>query len=146
MRRSRAPAWRGLAALLLPSSPLLFVLVYYAHFGGVPHFFLHTLMGWDVALLLLLTATCLGRPRTCWDGLLTLGLALYAMAPDFVYFSGPAHRDWMDVFLFHVALDEILPLALPVLAVNWVLLLLAYARYRVETGQGDAAASPTSRR
>ena len=96
-------------------------------------------MGWDVALLLLLTATYLGRLRTPWDGLLPLGLALYAMAPDFVYFGGLEHRDWMDVFLFHVALDEILPLALPVLAANWVLLLLAYARYRAGSVPGHAA-------
>lgn len=57
------------------------------------------------------------------------------MAPDFVYFGGPAHRDWMDVFLFHIALDEIHPLALPVLALNSVLLLPADARYRVGTGR-----------
>ncbi len=146
MRLSFVPVCRGLAALLLPSIPLLFVFAYYARFEGVPHFLLHTLIGWDVALLLLLTATYLGRPRTGWDGLLPLGLALYAMVPDFVYFDGPAHRDWMDVFLFHIALDEILPVALPVLAVNWALLLLAYARYRVGIRWGHSAASRSSPR
>ena len=34
----------------------------------------------------------------------------------------------MDIFLFHIALDEILPFALPVLALLWMVLLVEYAR------------------
>lgn len=57
-----------------------------------------------------------GRSQSRWNGVLPLALALYAMTPDFIYGFNPFHRDWMDVFLFHVALDEILPFALIVLA------------------------------
>ncbi len=39
----------------------------------------------------------------------------------------------MDVFLLHVSLDEILPIALPVLAILWVMLLVAYLRFRALT-------------
>ncbi len=124
-----------LAALLAPSALLLPPLALYGRFGGLPHFLLHTLMGWDVGLLALLTMTYLGRPRSRWDGFAPLALALYAMAPDFVYAAGPAHRDWMDAFLFHVALDEILPYALPVLAVLWGVLLFTYIRFRAPRGE-----------
>lgn len=34
----------------------------------------------------------------------------------------------MDIFPFHVALDEILPFALPMLALIWVVLLVEYVR------------------
>ena len=53
------------------------------------------------------------------------------MTPDFIYATGPYHRDWMDVFLFHVSLDEILPWAVGVEAVLWVVLVAAYVRYRI---------------
>ena len=87
-------------------------------------------MGWDVALLLLLAATYYGRPRSRWDGLLPLALALCAMTPDFIYAAGPPHADWMDVFLFHVALDEILPLAVAFEALLCGVLLAGYAHFR----------------
>lgn len=121
---------RRLAWLFSPSVLLLPVFLFYRHFDGTAHFFLHTLVGWDVALILLLAASYVGRPWSRWDGLLPLGLALYALTPDFIYTAGPFHRDWMDVFLFHVALDEILPVALVVLALLWVLLLAGYGRFR----------------
>jgi peroxiredoxin len=136
----RSPAW-----LLIPSAALLPVLAVYVRSGGTPHFFVHVFMGWDVALVLLLAATLYGtRPRRGqarsrgprWsfrlrrDGLLPLALALYALFPDFIYTLGPAHRDWMDVFLFHIALDEILPVAVPALAALCVPLVLAYVRFR----------------
>lgn len=124
-----------LTALLAPSALLLPPLGLYGRFEGVSHFLLHTLMGWDVGLLGLLAATYLGQPRSRWDGFAPLALALYAMTPDFVYAAGPAHRDWMDVFLFHVALDEILPYALPVLAILWVVLLFTYIRFRAPGGE-----------
>lgn len=126
--------WRRLAWLLGPSVPLLPALALYRRFEGTPHFFLHALMGWDVALIALLTVTYCGRRWSRWDGVLPLALALYALAPDFIYTAGPFHRDWMDVFLFHVALDEILPLALPVLAILWAVLLGGYWRFRAGRG------------
>jgi len=43
--------------------------------------------------------------------------------PDFIYLVGPFHRDRMDIILFHVALDEILPRALAVLTPLWMILL-----------------------
>ena len=127
--------WRGLAALLAPSLLLLPVLILYVRFKGTPHFVLHTLMGWDVALMVLLAAAYAGRPQLWWDGFVPLTLALYALMPDFIYIAGPFHRDWMDVFLFHIALDEILPFALPVLAIVWALLLGGYVRFRMVPGR-----------
>lgn len=53
-RNRHITGWRKLAALLGPSLLLLPVLVLYLSFKGTPHFFLHTLIGWDVALILLL--------------------------------------------------------------------------------------------
>ncbi len=53
--------WRQLAMVLGPSLLLLPVLGLYLYFKGTPHFFLHTLIGWDVALVLLLLATYFGR-------------------------------------------------------------------------------------
>jgi len=44
-----------------------------------------------VGLILLLVAACYGARQRRWEGLV------------------PYHRDWMDSFLFHVSLDEILP-------------------------------------
>jgi len=88
-------------------------------------------MGWDVALLLLIALTACGFSWSRWDGVAPLALAFYAMTPDFVYALGPFHRDWMDVFLFHVALDEMLPIALPVLLFLWVVLLVGYVRFRL---------------
>jgi len=115
--------------LFISSVPLLLLLGGYLRFGGTPHFFVHALMGWDTALLVLLTGTYYGRPWSRWDGFLPLGLSLYALTPDFIYVAGPAHRDWMDLFLFHVALDEILPLSVPALAALWAVLVLSQLRF-----------------
>ncbi len=71
-----------------------------------------------------------------------LGLALYAMTPDFMYSFNPFHRDWMDVFLFHVALDEILPFALTVLAVLWIILLIGYSWFRAQRSAPQEARMP----
>lgn len=130
MAKPHPPPAYQLAWLFGPSVLLLPVLLFYRHFEGTPHFFLHTLVGWDVALTLLLAASYGGQPWSRWDGLLLLGLALYALTPDFLYTAGPFHRDWMDLFLFHIALDEILPVALAVLTPLWVLLVLGYLRFR----------------
>ncbi len=102
----------------------------YTGYGAPLHFFLHALTGWNVGLLLLLSATYFGRAWAWWDGLLALALALYALTPDFIYAAGPFHHDWMDIFLFHPSLDEIIPLAVPVLAGLWAALLVTYIRYR----------------
>ncbi|MBF6590213.1 MAG: hypothetical protein IVW57_06725 [Ktedonobacterales bacterium] len=131
--------WWRVAWLFGPSVVLLPVLVVYLYFEGVPHFLSHTLMGWNGGLLLLLLATALGRRWSRADGVPPLLLALYAMLPDAIYATGPYHRDWMDIFLFHPSLDETLPVALPVLAVLWVLLFLGYLRFR---GGEAAAATP----
>jgi len=120
--------------LLLGPSVLLFpVLALYITFEGTPHFFLYTLVGWDVALVVMLGATALGRSLSGFDGLLPLGLAVYTLAPDFIYRFGSFHRDWMDLFLFHASLDETLPFALPTLIVLWTALLLGYLLFRART-------------
>ena len=121
---------RALLAVFGPSVPLLLLLLVYYRFEGVGHFFVHTLMGWDLALVLLLGATYFGRSWSYADGLLPLALALYALTPDFIYMAGPPHRDWMDIFLFHVALDEILPISVSALAILWVGLLVGYVQFR----------------
>ncbi len=118
--------WRSIFWLLGPSVVLLLGLQEYLRAGSAPHFFLHALMGWDVGMILLLAAMRVGRSPTRWDGWVPIVCVLYAQIPDFLYLVGPFHRDWMDVFLFHVSLDEILPVALAVLAPLWVLLLLGY--------------------
>ncbi len=114
-----------------PSILLLPGFILYLVFGGTPHFFLHSLVGWDLALILLLTASYFGWPRSRWDGFLPLALALYALTPDFIYLIGPVHKDWMDVFLFHISLDEIMPYALVVLGFLWLVLAASYIWFRV---------------
>ncbi|MGD9889910.1 MAG: hypothetical protein AB7R89_01495 [Dehalococcoidia bacterium] len=130
MRRlATPPAWQPLVSLLALSLPLLLLLALYYRFDGTPHFFLHTLTGWNIGLVRLLAATYYGQRWSYWDGLLPLGLALWALTPDSIYIAGPYHRDWMDLFLFHVALDEILPVALVVLTALWLVLIVGYARF-----------------
>lgn len=124
-RVRRRLLWLGAPSLLLAP-----VFAFYAVYDGAPHFFLHTFMGWDVGLLLLLLFSRVGRSWSRVDGLVPMLLALYAMTPDFIYAAGPYHRDWMDVFLLHVSLDEILPVALVVLALLWLVLILGCLRYR----------------
>ena len=125
----RAPVWRTAGGHVLvlagPSLLLLGPLLFYRHFGGLPHFALHTLMGWDVGLLVLLGGRLAGVRPHRWDGVLPLLFAIWAMAPDFIYVLGPYHRDWMDVFLFHVALDEVLPYAVRLEALVWLLLVVS---------------------
>lgn len=118
------------ALLLAPTLALspLFAIEFY--FGGAQHFFLHTLMGWNVALLGLLAASYFGLAATRLDGVAPLALALWANMPDLLYLTGNYHRDWMDIFLFHIAIDEILTIALPTLLMIWLLLMLSYARFR----------------
>lgn len=129
-RAPRSIGW-GLGTLFGPSVLLLPVLAVYVRYKAPQHFFVHTLMGWDLALSLLLTATFRGWPRSRWDGVLPLGLALVALTPDFIYAAGPYHRDWMDVFLFHPSLDELLPYSLLALAVEWAILLAGYLYFRL---------------
>lgn len=122
--KGRSAAILGLPALLLLAPALS-----YWRYGGVPHFLLHTLVGWDVGLLILLTARLRDWSQRRWEGFLPVALALWAMGPDFIYVLGPYHRDWMDVFLFHVALDEILPYAVVVEAGLGVVLIGSYLAY-----------------
>ncbi len=119
---------RQLAWLLAPSIVLSVGLLQYRRADSTAHFLLHMLMGWDVAFLALLSVCYLGKPFHRFDGLFAIAFVVYAQMPDFVYLIGPFHRDWMDVFLFHVALDEVLPLALAVLIPLWVVLFLSYLR------------------
>ncbi len=131
MKRRRSQAWlRHAGVLLAPSLLLIAPFVFYRYFGGVPHFLLHTLMGWDVGLLLLLAATLVGWHIRVWEGFIPTLLAFWAMTPDFIYVTGPYHRDWMDLFLFHVSLDEILPYAVAIEAVVWLVLLSSYIYFR----------------
>lgn len=127
--------------LMLPSAVLTAMLALELRFGAARHFFLHTLTGWDVALIGLLAATYFGHARSRWDGLALLVLALWAQMPDLLYIQGYYHRDWMDVFLFHIALDEIIALSLPALAALWVLLMLCYVRFRVRELSRDEYAA-----
>jgi hypothetical protein len=89
----------------------------------------------------LLAATYFGRPWSRWDGLALLALALWAQMPDLLYIQGHYHRDWMDVFLFHIALDEIIALSLPTLAVLWILLMVSYVRFRLASFRSVGTAS-----
>jgi len=129
-----------------PSLLLVFGLIRYWQAGSVPHFFLHALMGWDVGLILLLVAAYAGQPQGRFDGLVPIGLVLYAQTPDFIYLIGPYHRDWMDVFLFHVSLDEVLPLALAVLSLLWVILFVAYVVATARPGHRARMANDAKRR
>lgn len=81
MQNTCIPRWRELLVLLAPSALLLPVLAFYLRFKGTPHFFLHTLIGWDVDLVLLLALAYTGLLKSYWDGFLPLALALYAMSP-----------------------------------------------------------------
>ncbi len=116
-----------LLTLLAPSALLPLGFLAYSHGGSVPHFFLHALMGWNAALIVFLLSTLIGRRPMRWDGLLPIALVVYAQVPDIIYVFGPYHRDWMDVFLFHISLDEVLPLALAVLTPLWLVLFATYA-------------------
>lgn len=120
-----------LAFLFMPTLALTPLLGLEFYFNGTQHFALHTLMGWDVALLGLLAASFFGFAASPWDGVPPLVLALWSNMPDLLYLQGYYHRDWMNIYLFHVAIDEILFLALPVLFVLWVVLLLSYLRFRL---------------
>ncbi len=115
--QQRPYLWRDLLTLLGPQVLLLPALIFYIRYDGANHFFLHTLMGWLVALTVLLALAERGRLRRRYDGGWLLLGALWAITPDIIYSIGPYHRDWMDVFLFHISLDEILPVAVPILAV-----------------------------
>ncbi|GEM_PF-2716006 len=132
------PDRRGLLVLCGPSLLLLAPFAFYQRFGGLPHFALHTLMGWDVGLIVLLVVALRGARRRRWEGVVPLALAFWAMAPDFIYVLGPYHRDWMDVFLFHVSLDEILPYAVAVEAIVWPVLVGAYGCARLREAEPPA--------
>lgn len=87
-----------LGRLLLPSALLLPVLWVYAQFDGTPHFALHTLTGWVVALLLLLWLTLDGVPEAAQREapLLLTGHSLGAI----LALAWAARRpDWFDGLL-----------------------------------------------
>jgi hypothetical protein len=129
-RADRATRWMRMALLLLPSVPLAAFLAVEVRYGGARHFFLHTFVGWNMGLLGLLTASYLGKPWSRWDGVTLLALALWAQMPDFIYITGVYHVDWMDIFWFHIALDEIILIAMPALGALLAVLLVCYARFR----------------
>ena len=110
----------------MPALVLIAPLVFYVHYGGLPHFLLHTLVGVDAGLALLIVARLLRLPVSRWEGALPVALAFWAMGPDFIYVLGPYHRDWMDIFLFHVSLDEILPYAVAIETVIFFVLVPTY--------------------
>lgn len=117
---------KGVVAWVLVLAPIGAA---YAYNGAPEHFFLHLLTGADVGITVLLAAALAGRRRLAGAIWLPPLLGLYAMTPDTVWVIGPAHRDWMDVFLLHVALDEILPIALPELALLCLGLFAAYRAF-----------------
>ena len=140
MRSDRAAThWLRLGLLIAPSLPLLAMLALEVQFGGSQHFFLHTLTGWDIGLIALMAATYFGSPWRPLDGFVLLVFALWAQLPDILYITGIYHRDWMDIFLFHIALDEIIAISLPALAVLWVVLIASYMYFRLD----DALEAPT---
>lgn len=124
-----------LLTLLAPSALLPLGFLAYSHGGSVPHFFLHALMGWNAALIVFLLGALIRRRPTRWDGLLPIAMTMYAQVPDIIYVFGPYHRDWMDVFLFHISLDEVLPLALGTLAPLWLVLFITFVA--TFAGEGD---------
>jgi len=77
-----------------------------------------------MVLLASITATYCGRYWSRRDELVPLALTRYASATDCIYTACSAKHDWLDVFLVHAALDEILPLAPPAVAALWAALLI----------------------
>jgi hypothetical protein len=127
-----ATRWLRLGLLIAPSLPLLAMLALEVQFGGTQHFFLHTLTGWDIGLIALLAASYFGIPWRALDGFVPFVFALWAQLPDIIYISGIYHRDWMDIFLFHIGLDEIIAISLPALALLWAVLMLSYVYFRLD--------------
>ena len=137
----RAMRWMRMTLLFLPSVPLAAFLAVEIRYGGAQHFFLHTFVGWSLALLILLAASYFDRPWSRWDGTLLLALALWAQTPDFLYIAGVYHVDWMDLFWFHIALDEIIAVAMPALGALVVILAACYLRFRAAPLQQSAVRS-----
>jgi len=50
----------------------------------------------------------------------------YARIPDYLFEAGIEHEEWMNVFLFHVAFDEIIGSALIFLTLQVLVLGVAY--------------------
>lgn len=78
----------------------------YVSAGDSTHFFLHLLVGVNVALLLFMAAHLFKR-RLRHFILWAFGLHQYAMLPDYLYQAGYRHETWMNLFLGHVALDDL---------------------------------------
>lgn len=78
---------------------------YKAHDAPI-HFFLHSLIGLSVALLIYTVLTLLGKhPKRLL--LTAFGLHQFAMFPDYLYQIGIPHRPWMNIFLGHLWIDNL---------------------------------------
>lgn len=56
----------------------------------------------------------------------------FARFPDYLFQAGIEHEEWMNVFLLHVAFDEIIGYAMPFLGALVALLLLAYVGLKID--------------
>jgi hypothetical protein len=128
------------AAVLLAAE--LYLYLRYAALDGQFHFWLHGLLGWALALVVLtalrLRAGGSARPArvTAWEA---VGLAhLYSAFPDIMFLTGEVlHARWMDVFALHITVHFI---PAPVLTAL-VLFLLATACYGLAMSRRRRAAA-----
>jgi hypothetical protein len=97
---------RGLRVSLWCAAAVAAEIGLYASYRGHDaryHWFTHFFVGASAALVVMAVVAGAGRRPVPFPLFWVLVGHLVAMAPDFAFVAGEAHRWWMDVFLGHIS-------------------------------------------
>ncbi|HYU54120.1 MAG TPA: hypothetical protein VEK37_14305 [Gemmatimonadaceae bacterium] len=125
LRRIGFRGWLTAAKLAVICGIELVILFGYLDRQAIDHYALHPMIALASALPLLVALRSFGIAVR--EELLISYLFLnYARVPDYLFEAGIEHHEWMNVFLFHVAFDEIIGWALIFLTLQTLVLGVAY--------------------
>lgn len=97
----------------------------YLRNGALDHYLLHPLVALATTLPFLLLARALGW-KVREELIICYGFVNFARFPDYLFVAGMDHQEWMNVFLLHLAFDDIIRPALLFLGAQVAVLGVAY--------------------
>ncbi|TMF04074.1 MAG: hypothetical protein E6I38_13215 [Chloroflexi bacterium] len=112
----------------------------YVGHGAIDHYALHPMIAMASALPLFLLVRTLGF-RLREELLISYFFLNFARFPDYLFEAGIEHQTWMNVFLLHLAFDEIIGWALVFLTVQVLVLGVAYVLMKLRDSRAQATSA-----
>ena len=134
LRKVGFRGWTTLLKIAVIAVVKVVVSLAYLERAAPDHYLLHPLIALNSALPVLLVLRVYGV-STREEIIVSYAFLHFARFPDYLFEAGIDHEEWMNVFLLHVAFDEIISYAVPFLGVIVSLLLAAYVGLKLRTAR-----------